>query len=225
MKRGFLKKPSNPPSPPEDKDVQAPREPQHELVSIPEMKITRGENVPRKGKFPTQNFDLSIVTLPWPSIFRPMERVAVCLLYPGTKEKILALPNFPSPIVTPKNSFQITYSIKDLNGFGKGMLAEVTFQPGELILSERPLIILPVVLPFVKGASTHPDAISDQLVNLLSEQSRKTFYELHNCKKSSMSPRIRGIIDTNCLDIGGLPGEYGGGYGAICPLISRINHR
>jgi hypothetical protein len=177
------------------------------------------------GKFPTKYFGLSIVTLPRPSVFRPVERVAVCLIFPGAKEKILALPNFPTPIVTPPNSFQTTYSIRDVNGFGKGMVAEVTFQPGELIVPERPLIILPVVLPFAQGKTVHPDTIMDQLVNLLSQKSRNTFYELPNCKGSSVSSRIRGIIDTNCLDIGGLPGEYDGRYGAICPLISRINHR
>ncbi|KAF9463364.1 hypothetical protein BDZ94DRAFT_1361298 [Collybia nuda] len=39
-----------------------------------------------------------------------------------------------------------------------------------------------------------------------------------------MCTQVRGIIHTNCLGIGRLPGDYEGCYGAVCPAISRINH-
>jgi hypothetical protein len=47
---------------------------------------------------------------------------------------------------------------------------------------------------------------------------------LHNCKGSSV-PQIRGILDTNMLVIGPLPGPYTGDHGALGRVISRVNHR
>ncbi|KAG5643118.1 hypothetical protein DXG03_001544 [Asterophora parasitica] len=53
---------------------------------------------------------------------------------------------------------------------------------------------------------------------------RAMFYALHNCK-SNDPMSVRSIIDTNALNIGGLPGSYNGAYAVVGTDISRLNHR
>ncbi|KAF9463365.1 hypothetical protein BDZ94DRAFT_1308880 [Collybia nuda] len=177
MKRGFLKKPTKSSETTlTPKSEQTVKEPRHELIPIPEIKIPDFDDVPLQGTFPTSNFGFSIVTLPWPSIYRPLDRSSLCLLFPETKEKILALPNFPSPLISSPYSSQPIYSIKDVEGYGKGLFANVTIRPGELIICERPLIILPIAMPYVQSILMHPDIILEQMVNALSNNSRELFY-------------------------------------------------
>lgn len=108
---------------------------------------------------------------------------------------------------------------------GKGLFARETIQPGELILAERPLVLMPIALPHIPGKSPYcPDQFLEQLSERLDDDARRDFYRLHNCKGPSVL-QIRGIMDTNVLSVGLLPGPYTGEHGAICRAISRINHR
>jgi hypothetical protein len=79
------------------------------------------------------------------------EITPLCVLYPGTKEALLALPNFPKRLISPPSLIWPFY-IKDIPGMGKAMVARIPIQAGQLILNERPLIVYPTAFPYY----THP---------------------------------------------------------------------
>jgi len=47
---------------------------------------------------------------------------------------------------------------------------------------------------------------------------------LANCKGLDV-PRLEGVIDTNALYAGGLPGPNDGRHAVVCMDLSRVNHR
>jgi len=216
MKRGFLKT-----KPTSDNKVRTSATPS---IQIPTTKIKPRKAIPAMGAFPRESFNFNIITLPKPSIFLPNEPISLCLLYPGARESLLALPDFPAPYI--HYSSPIPYSISSVPGAGLGMFAAFDLNPGELILRERPMIVLPIGIPYAPGMTVHPDQILESLLEKLCSSSREAFYRLHNCKgPASGRSRASGILDTNTLATDALPGEYNGLYGAVCRHLSRINHR
>ncbi|KZT02011.1 SET domain-containing protein [Laetiporus sulphureus 93-53] len=157
----------------------------------------------------------ALVTLP-PIL---TERVTNTLLFVGMKEAILALPGFPAPLTYTARSYELR-SIKDK---GLCLFATADFDTGDLIICERPLFVSTVVHPFSlrPGDPSANDAIVE-LLSRMCEYDRLMFYVLHNCKGNDR-PREQGIIDTNAINIGALPG-YDGACGAVCMESSRINH-
>jgi hypothetical protein len=124
---------------------------------------------------------------------------------------------FPAPIIPTPLPFRFYF--ETVEGKGTGTFAATNLSPGDLIISERPLIIHPHVTPV--GVSRKD--ISKEVVDLLCDSSRSIFYSLHNCKGSDRSS-ILGIIDTNAIGIGKLPG-FELGFSAVCAITSHLNHR
>ncbi|KAK7680319.1 hypothetical protein QCA50_016559 [Cerrena zonata] len=159
-------------------------------------------------------------TLPPYDSVGPDEPLTHCLLRVGVKEKILAIPGFPHPLIVPDPP---RYKITPIPGAGMGMTATVDIDVGDLIVVERPLIIsTQVVAAMGDLPSLHPKEFQRMLVERLNKQSYEDFFALHNCKGYTRE-NFTGIIDTNSIGIGNIPG-YNGQCAAVCKLISRANH-
>ncbi|KAI0738337.1 hypothetical protein C8Q80DRAFT_1124948 [Daedaleopsis nitida] len=113
--------------------------------------------------------------------------------------------------------------VSDSGTSGLGTFATVDIEQGGLIMRETPLILYPQVIPFRSDLAperAYPDL--EHAVHSLSTTNREAFFDLMNSHLTEPS-RVRGIIDTNALDIGHLPGTPCE-YAAICKDISRVNH-
>lgn len=160
-------------------------------------------------------------TLPPGDLVAPGEPVTECLLRPSMREKILAIPGFPHPFVPidPPRS-----KIVPIPGAGLGLVATTDIDIGEDIVIERPLILATGAVPQL-GPSLwqDPRIIQWLLIARLTKDRAEEFYALHNCKGYTR-PHHTGIIDTNGVGAGTLPG-YEADCTAICKVISRVNHR
>jgi hypothetical protein len=195
-----------------------------EFVPIPSAKI-RGLKSP-ESYIPDdfRAFDYDWIPRPAPGTFSG-EVPPFCVLYSGTREAILALPNFPKPLMSPP-SLTWPFYIKDIPGMGKAMVARTPIQAGQLILNEHPLIVYPTAFPYYTHPTLKPEErdFMQLSVNLLWGPSKKMFYSLHNVQGSEMM-NTKGIFAMNALGIGELPGPYKGDHSAICHFLSRMNHR
>jgi hypothetical protein len=63
-----------------------------------------------------------------------------CLVSGGTLRDIIAAPGFPNP---PERPTRINFEVRNAQRYGLGLFATADIEPGELILSERPLILVP----------------------------------------------------------------------------------
>lgn len=152
---------------------------------------------------------------------------SACIFYPGTAEAILAQPDFTKSALKPLPTTK-AYVIRDTPGMGKGMFATASFQPGDIIMHERPLVIMPTREVGLCGPDGKPITPWPTLTQeTMTEDMRRAFYDLHNCHKGKpgFEDRIEfGICNTNNLTIDSLPGQYTGAYGAVCKDLSRVNH-
>jgi hypothetical protein len=224
MKRGFLKIKSTNGGNTKGAVTSSSTTPAAAAINIPITNIQPGKDIPTTFKFTKEHFPCRIITVPHPRPFVSLSSIdppSVCLLYAGARESFLALPDFPAPYIL--GPFPMPYSINPVPCAGLGMVAAFDLKPGALILRERPMIVFPVEFPYGPGM-VHPEELFQTLVEKLCSSSREFFTKLHNCKGSDHST-TRGIVDTNALDIGSLPGMYDGHYGAVCWDLSRINHR
>ena len=146
---------------------------------------------------------------------------SVALLH---RENALALRSQVVMIFSGLNPQTSQYRISKAREGGLGVFAVTSFERGECIMRERPLIIYPQMLPFHSGrpvGQQYPEL--DRAIEMMSPENRKAFFGLMNAQAGEPSP-VEGIIDTNALFIGPLPGTpYH--YAAVCKDISRINHR
>lgn len=153
---------------------------------------------------------------------RPNEPLTECLIYPEIKAHILATPGFPRPFRTPEPP---RYVLDPVRGAGIGMFAAVDIDIGEVIVVERPLIISLIALFAVGPLPTQqPTEQQRLLIERLSKREYEEYFALSNCKGYTR-PEISGIMDTNGIGIGTLPGGEGDYVGAVCQAISRVNHR
>ena len=159
------------------------------------------------------------------------KEATLCLLWPYVKESLMELPGFPMAISSTEVSKSRPYTIRSSTaGGGHGVFAKRSLISGDLIIAERPLLLMPMAMLYDKtDAATHPNIITDNVVNkIMGVNNRAFFYSLHNCKRvSGDMTRIRGIIDTNSLGATEeFPGPHQGiGYSCIARDISRVNHR
>lgn len=156
----------------------------------------------------------------------------------ATKERITSTPGFPQPLFKPVAP---SYKIAATPDMGLGMFATRKLKMGELIVSERPLMIAPGALRRPLGLP-HDWNGSDREMNQaaifemeellkvcfqrLDPESQAAFMSLANCHTEDGSGPIYGRLRTNGIQVGGLedPGPYGA-YGGVCRDLSRINHR
>ena len=164
---------------------------------------------------------IEFATIPPAELQSPDDTESQCLLPPGVKAKIVATPGFPQLVDTPNPP---RYQVTPIPGAGIGLVATVDLEVGDLIVAERPLIVMTQALPGGQGRRKfHPNEWLRILVDRLRDENREEFFALHNCKGNTR-PHVVGISDTNSVGIGALTG-VGGECTAICKIISRANHR
>lgn len=160
----------------------------------------------------------------------------------NTKKKVLQTPGHPKPI--PKTR-RVKFVIKPTATMGMGMFATRDIPYGELILSERPLLVFPRSLNLGYKAPAHysleqfhkvvlmeTEKKLELMLARMKEEDRNAYIDLSNSHKEDGSGPLVGIMRTNGFGIGGLadgpqgaPITVSNGYLAVCKLASRINHR
>lgn len=206
MKRGFLKADYKAASP-----AQAQAKPS-KLVLVP-VSPQAPRNLPQR--IDPRACTLLIVT----SFLYQLNIPTHCLLYDGTKEALLKQ---LKPVKSEIPPSSLPFETKEVSGQGIGAFAKKAYNIGDPIWDEHPLFVVPHVFP---SESEFPrEHYFKSVVEKLPPHVSFTFYRLHNCK--SEDPKdIIGIIETNAIGIGRLPGPYEGDYAAVFFLISRFNHR
>ncbi|KAJ7125183.1 hypothetical protein C8R44DRAFT_703338 [Mycena epipterygia] len=167
-----------------------------------------------------------------------------CLLYPDVKALILATPGFPAPLLRPST---INHRLAPIPSKGLGLFSTRKICAGDLILSERPLALVPawmsVQVRYLKELTAkekfqaHLHEREQQLKVLFDRMYpdyQKAFMALANSHQHDGSGPIGGIIRTNALGVTCLQtGRYSaeerqkfrkGIYSAVCNEISRLNH-
>ncbi|KAK5678152.1 hypothetical protein LTS10_009322 [Elasticomyces elasticus] len=115
--------------------------------------------------------------------------------------------SYPSP--PPEEQ---AYSLADVPGKGKGLLATTTLSPGTLLISEPPL--------FTTESLTNPSTIEKDLGKLVRshpKDSQRAFLSLHN---NNAGPEPF----TNIIRSNGYPPGPSSDIGGIFPAVARINH-
>ncbi|OCH91995.1 SET domain-containing protein [Obba rivulosa] len=106
---------------------------------------------------------------------------------------------------------------------GLGMFATADFDVGDLILQERALLITTQFIPpGPNGYSAADAALHMAVYEQMLPACRTAYLSLSNSFPSEQQ-EITGILNTNALYIGALPG-YDGACGGVFNDISRINH-
>ncbi|KAI9890355.1 MAG: hypothetical protein M1814_004265 [Vezdaea aestivalis] len=102
-----------------------------------------------------------------------------------------------------------------MRNVGRGMIATAKIDPGELIISERPLFI--AYLRESRALWKNQADYLRGLVQALSKEDQKAYFGLRNNRPALGS--IEGIMKTNCMPLGGT-----GDYNGLFVKCSRFNH-
>ncbi len=187
-----------------------PREP----FKIPPVPFEYDDDVPENNGRPHVG---KVVMIPAPLPSSGPGPYTLSLLYPGAREAIEALPGFPTPY---NPSIRVHYCIGSAPGAGKGMFALTDFKLGDLILRERPICLFP---QWFAGNNDASEEYAMSILSLLKPEDSQDFFNLANCRTGENIPS--GIVNTNGLYAGFMPGEYHGEYACICRDLCRVNHR
>jgi len=171
--------------------------------------------------------------------------VTATILPKALKPTILSIPGFPRPLRTYSEDYTVTESENDLKGLT--LRAEKNICIGSLILDERALIMIParlkanLKLPPEATAEEHQIALNKfteevlQTVCLqkMEPTARHRLLSLQNaCEtdEDGVGPFL-GRVKTNALHVSALGLKLEDSeladerYYAVCPTISRVNHR
>ncbi|KAF7297875.1 Aldehyde dehydrogenase [Mycena chlorophos] len=165
------------------------------------------------------------------------EPTTECLFVPGTKDIFLRnTPGFPQPLPAPPTS--PAFRIQEIPGKGLGVVAARPLKQGDLLLTERPLLMMPLAIPVTRPRTFTPaqamqhspnesERYAEIVVGRMEKGRREAFYRLHNSHTEDGSGPIDGRIRTNGIGLRGLqPGVAGaiGMYTAVCDVVARLNH-
>ncbi|KAJ7503019.1 hypothetical protein B0H11DRAFT_615823 [Mycena galericulata] len=178
---------------------------------------------------------MNMVVTTLPVNAAPDEPITECFFFPGTKEVFTSIPGFPQPLMHPASP---GCRVGATPGKGKGLFATRALKAGDLILSERPLLVaargMPLLHPagmteeqFVKYSRTHLTTHVQVCIDRMRPASKAAFVALANSHPVDAFEPTLGIICTNGLGLDlsrGVTGDMGQ-YTAICKDISRLNHR
>ncbi|KAJ7099542.1 hypothetical protein B0H15DRAFT_771246 [Mycena belliarum] len=158
------------------------------------------------------------------------------MLQVATQAKIPSTPGFPSPMARPPD---VRHRIGPTSNMGLGVFSTARLQMGDLILSDRPLIVVPL---HMYGSGDYPKNLTQKqtqqavladaelylqfVLDRLDPENRKAYMALANSHLKDGSGPILGIMRTNGMGIDALirPGNPPMPYSAVCKEISRLNH-
>jgi len=150
------------------------------------------------------------------------------------KAKLLKTPGYPSR--PPKPRRPDLHEVRTTPDMGQGVFAKHNIKRGELIFSERPLLVAPNWTS--AKAKEHYSWYQAQQVQMfefekllsfavqrMREKERALYMALHNAHTADGTGPLLGIMRTNAFELCDL--GMGGplDYSAVCSLASRINHR
>ncbi|KIK69294.1 hypothetical protein GYMLUDRAFT_152915 [Collybiopsis luxurians FD-317 M1] len=166
-----------------------------------------------------------------------------CFVSGHVKRQIYSTPGFPK-IPVPPTGGSPPYRISPAGTKGLGMFATRLIRGGDVILDERPLLVVPITIAGFKGdVKTFMSLTREKQMQLLRqewaenmkvafdrmpEENQKAFMELYNSHEHDDNSEIAGRIRTNGLAAGELRDKDTTGavglYSATCKDSSRINH-
>ncbi|KAJ7366484.1 hypothetical protein DFH08DRAFT_1003489 [Mycena albidolilacea] len=140
------------------------------------------------------------------------EPVSGCLFFAGNKEVVLNTPGFPQPLIHPATP---AFRMSTVPGKGMGLFSTRALKMGDLILSERPLLVTVRGMYTRAAKSDTPAMIFQRSLNQLEkynsiavermrDDDKAAFMALANSHKEDGSGPIVGINRTDGLGIEGL---------------------
>ncbi|KAL0959203.1 hypothetical protein HGRIS_014482 [Hohenbuehelia grisea] len=205
---------------------------------LPEVKQDDSDNPSR-----FRDDDLVITTQPYTAIGAKFADVpggfTKCLLSGHARRLILRAPGFPRPPPQPKNG--LPFRVMEIPGKGLGVVATQDLKAGDLILSERPILVAgsssALLNPPMQKLSglTHEqirqvllyemEKLLEQLFAQLPEEQQKAYMALHNCHLEDGSGPLMGIKRTNGFNLTGLCDQGDKAtYAGVFDTLSRLNH-
>ncbi|KAF9262216.1 SET domain-containing protein [Marasmius fiardii PR-910] len=163
-----------------------------------------------------------------------------CLVEPSIKRKILSTPGYPEPLNRPPEQ---RHRIGQSPYGGLGVFATVNLKTGDLIFSERAIMILSQKTPYQVGsipshfttaqiqqaALAQKEKFVEAVFERLQEENKAAFMALHNSHKQDGSGPLMGVVRTNgfgidLYDDDDNEGEKQFPYVGIWNEGSRLNH-
>ncbi|KAL0580424.1 hypothetical protein V5O48_001577 [Marasmius crinis-equi] len=165
-----------------------------------------------------------------------------CLVTGHIKEEIFKAPGFPKPLTHPAEE---SCRIGDSPGKGQGVFATRALEMGDLIFSERPIVVFPARelaasvwldnLPSAQIAGfieKEWEGILKHMMKRATSEKASAFWALENVHPDL--DKMKGIVRTNgfkALGVAGLTKEerdeeddYSNVYEGVCEKLCRINH-
>ena len=151
------------------------------------------------------------------------------------KAKVLQTPGYPAH--TPKPRLPDFYEVRMTPDMGQGVFAKRNIKRGDLVFSERPLLIAPTWLGRAEDGNKYTTIQNHQVmmfefekvlevaVQRMPEKERALFMALYNSHTADGTGPLLGITRTNAFGISAISEGRIKTYGAVANLGSRINHR
>ncbi|OCH91994.1 SET domain-containing protein [Obba rivulosa] len=190
-------------------------------IKIPCHPENQPEEAPAKGETTDDMTHLVLTVVPPSSPLLPdPDMYSALISFKTQKEKLLAIPGFPTSFTTPSPP---VYRVQRAGGRfqGLGMFATQEVHIGDLIVRERALLITTQYVPPGPDGRPNIHAFDVAVHQQMSAPRRAMYLALSNIFPEL--PQTLGILNTNSLYIGALPG-YNGACGGVFNDISRINH-
>ncbi len=183
----------------------------------------------------------------------PAGRTTQCLCWPGLAEAVLSQLGFPKRIHVPPMPLHRLTFINDSKGMG--LVATRFIAAGQLIFSERPLLIAQPRLEswvdldeifdrldlvseeitqdeIMKAARPEVEDHFQDILERMDPEDRGTYLVLANSHRHDGSGPLYGVFRTNNIEISTLldlmpdiPRDEEHRLSAVCENVSRINHR
>ncbi|KAF4590780.1 hypothetical protein EYR40_009377 [Pleurotus pulmonarius] len=167
----------------------------------------------------------------------PEAGMVECILQnSAAKKELVEYPGYPAPIIREADSTApCPYRIVEIPSKGLGMVAARDLHFGELIISERPLIISPRVMKIncmkwmdsatprqkQEAAWFESEKIYKLAFERMEPEDKETYMKLYNSHKHDGTGPILGISRTNGYGVFALQGDD---YVGVFKDASRINH-
>ncbi|KAF7290312.1 SET-domain-containing protein [Mycena chlorophos] len=172
-----------------------------------------------------QACNLRLLRYPW----NKTEPTTACLVWGHTKDALDLLAFEPQPIPAPTRPGSYSIGPSTIPGAGLGMFAARDLVLGEAIAVERPITVLAAGLPPEVPADADLQKWPWKALKEMQGRARGAFMEYLTEAQRTAFSALYGRDDSqrftrNYVEIGRLPGRYGGEHFAVFRDISRVNH-
>ena len=157
-----------------------------------------------------------------------------CFLYvpPGRNDMVFvdylhainAIKSWPLWKTPPQIHSNDAFRVEQVEGRGLGLVVTRKISAGELIYTERPIVVIRDALPCALDQTYVNGIFYRAALKELSEESKRKFFGLHNAYPEAYDI-VPGILNTNCLGVFVKdPSDVSESYVGCFPTLSRINH-